>query len=178
MSAKKLLLTILTISVTLNCKSINHKTIIEHQLSASDSIILTDDYTVLEVVKTRTGHITTTILVNGKPCVFLIDTGGGATLIDKTKKNHFGLMTNKTSNYAAGIGSVSSLVSTKATLQVNDKTIKFDDLFLMDISYINAEFKKNRAKQVDGVIGTDFLDTHKAIIDYSRSKLYLKLRTK
>ena len=87
-------------------------------------------------------------------------------------------MTNKTSNYAAGIGSVSSLVSTKATLQVNDKTIKFDDLFLMDISYINAEFKKNRAKQVDGVIGTDFLDTHKAIIDYSRSKLYLKLRTK
>ena len=177
MSAKKLLLTILTISVTLNCKSINHKTIIEHQLSASDSIILTDDYTALEVVKTRTGHITTTILVNGKPCVFLIDTGG-ATLIDKTKKNHFGLMTNKTSNYAAGIGSVSSLVSTKATLQVNDKTIKFDDLFLMDISYINAEFKKNRAKQVDGVIGTDFLDTHKAIIDYSRSKLYLKLRTK
>ena len=27
---------------------------------------------------------------------------------------------------------------------------------------------------VDGVLGTDFLEKHKAIIDYSRSALYLK----
>ena len=44
----------------------------------------------------------------------------------------------------------------------------------MDIGYLNAEFKKVRSRQVDGVLGTDFLERHRAIIDYSRSKIYLK----
>ena len=43
-------------------------------------------YDEVELFKTRTGHITATLSVNGKPCIFLIDTGGGATLIDKSKK--------------------------------------------------------------------------------------------
>lgn len=45
----------------------------------------------------------------------------------------------------------------------------------MDISYVNAEFRKNRSRQVDGVLGTDFLEKHHAIVDYSRSTLYLKI---
>jgi hypothetical protein len=44
----------------------------------------------------------------------------------------------------------------------------------MDIGYLNAEFKKVQSRQVDGVLGTDFLERHRAIIDYSRSKIYLK----
>ena len=47
---------------------------------------------------------------------------------------------------------------------------------LMDISYINSEFRKNHARQVDGVQGTDFLDKYEAVIDYSRCKLFLKIR--
>ena len=46
----------------------------------------------------------------------------------------------------------------------------------MDISYINSEFRKIHARQVDGVLGTDFLDKYKAIIDYSMCKLFLKIR--
>ena len=46
-------------------------------------------------------------------------------------------------------------------------------MYLMDISYINSEFRKNRAKQVDGVLGTDFLDKYGAVIDYAQQKLLL-----
>ena len=98
--------------------------------------------------------------MNGKPCIFLIDTGGGATLIDKS----------------AGIGSVSALTKTSATLQINGYEIEEKNLYLMDISYINSEFRKNHARQVDGVLGTDFLDKYGAVIDYSRCKLFLKIR--
>ena len=45
----------------------------------------------------------------------------------------------------------------------------------MDISYLNAEFKKNKSRQVDGVLGTDFMERHHAVIDYSRSSIYLKI---
>ena len=133
-------------------------------------------YDEVELFKTKTGHITASLSVNGKPCIFLIDTGGGATLIDKSKKYKFGLEASKTGDYAAGIGSVSALTKTSATLQINGYDIETEDLYLMDISYINSEFRKNHARQVDGVLGTDFLDKYKAIIDYSMCKLFLKIR--
>ena len=133
-------------------------------------------YDEVELFKTRTGHITATLSVNGKPCIFLIDTGGGATLIDKSKKYKFGLEASKTGDYAAGIGSVSALTKTSATLQINGYEIEEKNLYLMDISYINSEFRKNHARQVDGVLETDFLDKYEAVIDYSRCKLFLKIR--
>ncbi len=56
-----------------------------------DSIMQAEGYDVLPIFKTRTGHITVSIRVNGRPCVFLVDTGGGATLIDISKKDKFQL---------------------------------------------------------------------------------------
>jgi hypothetical protein len=57
--------------------------------------------------------------------------------------------------------------------QVNGKEFKSDDLFMMDISYLNTEFRKTKGIQVDGVLGTDFLERHRAVIDYPHSKMYL-----
>ena len=65
-------------------------------------------------------------------------------------------------------------MATKATFQVNGIDIDVDYLYLMDIAYINKEFRKNHASQVDGVLGTDFLDRHAAVIDYGREKMYLR----
>lgn len=143
---------------------------------AHDSIMLADGYEILPLFKTKTGHITVTIKVNGKPCVFLVDTGGGGTLIDISKKERFQLVPQAIRDYAAGIGSVSPLIRTSATFSIGNKEFKDDSLFLMDISYLNAEFKKNRSRQVDGVLGTDFMERHHAVIDYSRSSIYLKIK--
>ena len=101
----------------------------------TDTVMVSKGYDEVKLFKIRTGHITATISVNGKPCVFLIDTGGGATLIDKSKRQKFGL---------------------KAS--------------------INSEFRKNHARQVDGVLGTDFLDKYGAVIDYAQQRLYLRIR--
>ncbi len=142
----------------------------------ADSTSQVKEFEEVELLKTRTGHITASLIVNGKPCTFLIDTGGGATIIDKSKKKAFGLESSKTSDYAAGIGSASPLTKTSATFQVNGYSIEEKDLYLMDISFINTEFRKNKVSKVDGVLGTDFLDKHKAIIDYSKCKMYLNVR--
>lgn len=139
----------------------------------NDSAMVANGYDLVELHKMKTGHITATFKVNGKPCVFLVDTGGGGTLIDMSKKNKYGLEEAGKHDYAAGIGSVSSLVRTTATLQIGEKVFKSDDLFMMDISYLNTEFRKTKGRQVDGVLGTDFLERHKAIIDYPHSKMYL-----
>ena len=139
-----------------------------------DSVMQANGYDLVPFFKTRTGHITVTLQVNGKPCVFLVDTGGGATLIDISKKDRYQLSPQAVRDYAAGIGSATPLVRTTGIFSINGTEFRNDSLFLMDISYVNAEFKKTRSRQLDGVLGTDFLEKHKAIIDYSRSALYLK----
>ncbi len=144
--------------------------------TGTDSVLFSKGYDEVALFKTRTGHITATLSVNGKSCIFLIDTGGGATLIDKSKRIKFGLEVSKTCDYAAGIGSVSPLIRTSATFQINGHDMEEKDLYLMDISYINSEFRKNHSRQVDGVLGTDFLDKYDAVIDYSKRKMFLKIK--
>jgi hypothetical protein len=100
----------------------------------------------------------------------------GADHLVPDKRQKFGLEASKTGDYAAGIGSVSALVRTSATFQINGYDIEEKDLYLMDISYINSEFRKNHARQVDGVLGTDFLDKYGAVIDYAQQRLYLRIR--
>lgn len=163
---------ILILSMILACSGHNSKNGKE-PIVINDSIMFSKGYDLIGLHKMKTGHITATINVNGKPCEFLVDTGGGGTLIDISNKEKYGLEALGKRDYAAGIGSVSSLVRTSAILQVNGKEFKSDKLFLMDISYLNAEFKKTKGRKVDGVLGTDFLETHKAVIDYPHSKLYL-----
>lgn len=171
---QKALLLVIMMALWLGCGGSKGDAVEETNGITEDSMMLANGYTALDLHKIQTGHITVWMNVNGKPCVFLVDTGGGATLIDKNRRRKYGLETTQTANYATGIGSVESLVATKATFQVNGIDIDVDYLYLMDIAYINKEFRKNHASQVDGVLGTDFLDRHAAVIDYGREKMYLR----
>ena len=170
----KHLFLILVSAILMGCAGGSGKPSDASAKDAYDSVMQANGYQVLPLFKTRTGHITVTFQVNGKPCVFLVDTGGGATLIDISKKDKYQLQMQAMRDYAAGIGSASPLVRTSAKCTVNDAEFMADSLFLMDISYLNAEFRKTRSRQVDGVLGTDFLDQHHAVIDYPRLSIYLK----
>lgn len=120
---------IFILATLIACYGHNGKEINVTIAALNDSVMVANGYEVVELHKMKTGHVTATIKVNGKPCVFLVDTGGGGTLIDMSKKDKYGLETLGKRDYAAGIGSVSSLVRTSATLQIGGKDFKSEDLF-------------------------------------------------
>ncbi|MBQ6031801.1 MAG: clan AA aspartic protease, partial [Prevotella sp.] len=91
---------ILGISLIISCGKKNDTTQMAHPTSAADSCMSKQGYEELNLFITPTGHITTSILVNGKPCLFMIDTGAGATVIDRTKQDRFGLKLTHSSDYA------------------------------------------------------------------------------
>ena len=162
----------LTIILLISCGKGNNTGKIAFSTTDQDSITNLHDHEELNLFITPTGHITTSILVNGKPCLFMIDTGAGATVIDRTKQDHFGLKLTHSSDYAASIGSFSRLTATTAVMNIHGHEIKADSLYLMDISFVNAELKRNQGRKVDGLLGSDFLKKHHAIIDYGKKKLY------
>ena len=170
----KQLIYIFIAALLMGCDDGSRKTDNASATTPYDSIMQSNGYHAVPLFKTRTGHVTVTLQVNGKPCVFLVDTGGGATLIDISKKEKFQLAPQAVRDYAAGIGSATPLFRTTGVFGINGTEFRNDSLYLMDISYLNAEFKKTHSRQVDGVLGTDFLEKNKAIVDYSHSTLYLK----
>ena len=51
----------------------------------------------------------------------------------------------------------------------------YDILVLFDLQHVNTALKEHDARTVDGIIGADVLKKSKAVIDYSKKRLYLKI---
>ena len=66
-------------------------------------------------------------------------------------------------------------VSKKNKLQIGKWISKSSPIVLFDMTHINKALSERDIKAVDGIIGADILKKGKAIIDYEKSKLYLKL---
>ena len=78
-----------------------------------DSVMLANGYSVQPLFKTKTGHVTATLRVNGKAC---------ATLIDISKKDKYQLEAFAAKDYAAGINAASPLVRTSADIGIKTPT--------------------------------------------------------
>ena len=63
----------------------------------------------------------------------------------------------------------------KNKLQIGKWISKSSPIVLFDMTHINKALSERNIKAVDGIIGADILKKGKAIIDYEKSKLYLKL---
>ena len=66
-------------------------------------------------------------------------------------------------------------VSKKNKLQVGKWFSKSCSIVLFDMSHINKALCEREIQKVDGIIGADILKKGKAIIDYEKNRLYLKL---
>lgn len=114
--------------VVFGCAGQSGKASADAGADAYDSTMQANGYDELKLFKTPTGHITVTLQVNGKPCVLLVDTGGGATLIDISKREKYRLEAIAMREYAAGIGSMSPLIRTSALVSVGDHEFRDDSL--------------------------------------------------
>lgn len=107
----------------------------------------------------------------------IIDTGASKTILDYT----FGQaiadsITKNEDKNSSGINAMitESHVATVPKIKIGRLTIQNLTCVLLDLSHINALYQKYCNKEIAGLIGSDFLVAHQAIINYE--KKYLKLQ--
>ena len=66
-------------------------------------------------------------------------------------------------------------VSKKNSIKIGKWKHKKVALILFNLTHVNTALISHNAKPVDGIIGADILKQSKAIIDYEKKYLYLKL---
>ena len=141
------------------------------------NFLLKKNYTKIKLHLSKTNHFEIKVTLNGVKGLFILDTGASNSCVGFEAIETFGLKAKDSEIKAAGAGAtdMSTQISKKNKLKIgkwkNDKV----PLILFNLSHVNTALISHNSKPVDGIIGADILKKGKAIIDYEKKELYLKL---
>ncbi len=136
------------------------------------------NYIRVPLVYTATNHFELMAKINGQVGRFIVDTGASNTCVSFDKIEYFNLTTKESKVKAAGAGAtnMATLVSSKNKIEIGAWTKRKLKLVLFDLVHVNEALLAHKALPVDGIIGADVLRKGKAIIDYEKECLYLRLK--
>nr|WP_299346041.1 retropepsin-like aspartic protease [Allomuricauda sp.] len=134
-------------------------------------------YERIPLVLTDTNHFEVAAKINGVSGRFILDTGASNTCVDMDKLEFFKMISKTSEVKAAGAGAteMETLVSNKNKIQIGDWKKNKQHIVLFDLVHVNHALTSHNALPVDGIIGADILKKGKAIIDYDKQCLYLKV---
>jgi predicted aspartyl protease len=135
-------------------------------------------FSAVTLERSRSGLLDVPARVNGFPATLFLDTGAGRTCLDRASVPRFLLRTGQTDAHAVGVGVTDQAVS-KVALQefsIGSCSLPAVEAVVIDFSHVNKAREELEDRTVDGVLGSDILVTHAAVLDYGASTLYLQGR--
>ena len=139
--------------------------------------LLKNGYTKIKLHFTKTSHFEIRAFINSKKGRFILDTGASNSCVDFSFASKFNLKVEDSEVKAAGAGAVGmyTQVSKKNIIKIGKWTSKKVPIILFDLTHVNTALENHNANLVHGIIGADILKKSKAIIDYNKKYLYIKL---
>jgi len=123
-------------------------------------------------------HLMVKVKINGKAANLILDTGASKTVLDKTRVAKFvkesDFKTHDKLSSGLGTNTMESQTTVLKKLTIGEVEMKDYITVLLDLSHVNASYEQIGLKQVEGVLGSDILMQHKAVIDYEKKVLKLK----
>ncbi|WP_026754085.1 retropepsin-like aspartic protease [Sediminibacter sp. Hel_I_10] len=141
------------------------------------SFLINRGYTKVKLKLTKTNHFEIKAVINGIKGLFILDTGASTSCVGFEAIKTFKLIATDSPIKAAGAGATDMLtqMSKKNTLKIGKWKKEKVALILFNLTHVNTALTSHNSKPVDGIIGADVLKKGKAIIDYEKKYLYLKL---
>jgi predicted aspartyl protease len=141
------------------------------------NFLLDKGYTKVKLKLTKTNHFEVKAIINGVKGLFILDTGASNSCVGFEAIKTFKLVAEDSEIKAAGAGASDMLtqMSNKNEIKIGKWKNKKVALVLFNLSHVNEALINHDAQPVDGIIGADILKKSKAIIDYDKKQLYLKL---
>ena len=139
--------------------------------------LLNKGYTKIKMYLTKTNHFEIKVTLNGVKGLFILDTGASNSCVGFEAAETFNLKAKDSEIKAAGAGAIdmSTQISKKNRLKIGRWKKDKIALILFNLTHVNTALVSHDARPVDGIIGADILKKAKAVIDYQKKHLYLKL---
>ena len=146
-------------------------------MQSLQEFLLEKGYSKVKLKLTKTNHFEIKATINGQKGLFILDTGASNSCVGFEAIETFKLKVKDSEIKAAGAGAIDMETKTSNKNKVkigkwsNDKIV----LVLFNLTHINKALTNHNSKPVDGIIGADILKKSKAVIDYEKKHIYLKL---
>ena len=140
------------------------------------SLLEAQDYFSIPFRVRKSNHLFVHGKLNNTKGLFLIDTGASNTCIDLNQQEYFKLLSKTHYAKASGAGSndLHAEISKSNTLQLGKWKTTPIDLVLLDLSHVNTALSAYNLPEVHGIIGSDLLKKHHAIIHYAAQLLFIR----
>ena len=141
------------------------------------SFLKNEGYISVGLKKTGTNHYQIKSKINDINGLFILDTGASNTCVDLNLFEKFDLIFEESEIKASSATDLMSetKISKKNNLQIGKWINNNCSVILFKMDHINKALNEREIQNVDGIIGADILKKGKAIIDYEKNRLYLKL---
>lgn len=139
--------------------------------------LLEKGYIKVKLKLTKTNHFEIKATINGIKGLFILDTGASNSCVGFEGVETFKLTAKDSEVKAAGAGAtdMQTQISKKNKLKIGKWKKDKVALILFNLSHVNTALLSYNSEPVDGIIGADILKKAKAVIDYDKNYVYLKL---
>jgi hypothetical protein len=124
-------------------------------------------------------HPLVNISVFGKPFILVLDTGASKTAFDQAMllQAHEQAVVTISDKLSTGLGTTTMVSSTAiiSDLHIGSLLIGEFEVAVLDLSTINMAYRQLGHPEVLGVLGGDILMKYKAVINYGKQVLKLKI---
>lgn len=142
-----------------------------------EEFLLKKNYIRVKLHLTKTNHFEIKATINGCKGLFILDTGASNSCLGFEAIETFKLDVEDSEIKAAGAGdaNMDTKMSIKNKVKIGKWRSNKTALILFNLTHVNTALINHKSKPVDGIIGADILKKGKAVIDYNKKYLYLKL---
>jgi len=146
-------------------------------MESLQEFLLNKGYTKIKLHLTKTNHFEIIAKINGQKGLFILDTGASSSCVGFEGIDTFDLKAKDSDVKAAGAGATDmrTQISNSNKLSIGRWKKEKVALILFNLTHVNTALTNHNSKPVDGIIGADVLKKGKAVIDYEKKYLYLKL---
>ena len=146
-------------------------------MQTHQEFLIEKGYTKVKLHLTKTNHFEINAKINGVKGTFILDTGASSSCVGFDAVENFKLKAEDSNIKAAGAGAtdMDTMMSKKNKVKIGKWNHNRVVLVLFNLTHVNTALINHNAKPVDGIIGADILKKAKAVIDYEKKYLYLKL---
>jgi len=139
--------------------------------------LINKGYSKIKLKFTKTNHFEIKASINGVNGRFILDTGASGSCVGFKAIDRFNLKVKDSEIKAVGAGASDMMtkISKSNDLEIGKWKKQRVALILFNLTHVNNGLVNHNAEPVDGIIGADILKKGKAVIDYEKNYLYLKL---